>query len=178
MKKLITIVVSALALLAAPAFAATAPVDPAVDKAVRTMLDSMNYRKVVADIFAQMQQSMPRMILESSVVEINNNQRLTAAQKKKALARAEQQAPLAAQQLRVIFDDPTLVEEMIEEMVPLYGSRFTVAEIEQLAAFYQSPVGAKLLAATPQIAAEAMQIGQRVVLPRMAKMVKANTAPQ
>ncbi|NHZ66096.1 DUF2059 domain-containing protein [Massilia genomosp. 1] len=176
MREFTAIIVTALALLATPAFAQKAPLDPAVDKAVRSMLDSMNYRKVINDSFAQIQGSLPQMFLQGALSEINSDQRLTPAQKKAAIAKVEKQAPAATQQLRALFEDPTLAEDMIEEMVPLYGSRFTVAEIEQIAAFYGTPVGTKMLAVLPQLTIEAMQLGQRVMLPRIAKIIKANTA--
>ncbi|MDM5178816.1 DUF2059 domain-containing protein [Massilia sp. DJPM01] len=172
MKKLTAIMCTALALLAAPAFAEKAPIDPAADKAVRSLLDSMNYRKLIKDSFAQMRGSMPQMILGNATAIINANPRLTPAQKKTAIAAAEKKVPEVAARVQRVLEDPALAEEMIEEVVPLYASRFTVAEIEQIAAFHRSPVGAKMLSVMPQIMNESIQIGQRVINPRMGKIMQ------
>ncbi len=172
MKKLTAIVCTALALVATPVFAQKAAIDPAVDKATRALLDSMGTRKMMKDSFEQMKTTIPTMILDTATAVINNNPRLSAAQKKAALVEANKKLPEAAARVQRVFDDPALVDEMIEAVVPLYASRFTVGEIEQIAAFYRSPVGAKMLAATPQIVNESMQIGQKIMIPRVNKLMQ------
>lgn len=172
MKKLTAIFCTSLALLAAPAFAQNAPLDPAVDKATRALLDSMGSRKMIKDSFAQMQGAMPQMIIDNATAMINGNTGLSAEQKKAAIAEATRKAPQVAERIRKVFDDPALADEMIEEMVPLYARRFSVAEIEQIAAFYRSPVGAKMLASMPQIMNESMQISQKIMLPRVGKIMQ------
>lgn len=172
MKKLTAIVCTALALVATPVFAQKAAIDPAVDKATRALLESMGTRKMIKDSFAQMQGAMPQMILDNASAMINGDTRMSAKQKKAAIAEVARKAPELAESLKRIYDDPALTEEMIEEMVPLYARRFSVAEIEQIAAFYRSPVGAKMLASMPQIVSESMQIGQKVMLPRLTKIMQ------
>ncbi|NHZ41126.1 DUF2059 domain-containing protein [Massilia aquatica] len=176
MKKLTAIMCTALALVATPVFAQKAAIDPAADKATRALLASMGTRKMIKDSFEQMKATMPQMILDTATAVINNNPRLSAAQKKAALAEATKKVPEVAARVQHVFEDPALVEEMVEAVVPLYASRFTVAEIEQIAAFYRSPVGAKMLAATPQIMSESMQMSQKIMMPRMGKIMQEATA--
>ncbi|NHZ96811.1 DUF2059 domain-containing protein [Massilia sp. CCM 8734] len=176
MKKLTAICCTALALMAAPVFAQTAAIDPATDKATRALLESMGTRKMIKDSFEQMKASIPQMILDNATAVINSNTRLSAAQKKAAIAEATKKVPDVAARVQRVFEEPALVEEMVEAVVPLYASRFTVAEIEQIAAFYRSPVGAKMLAATPQIVNESMQMSQKIMLPRMGKLMQEAAA--
>ena len=45
----------------------------------------------------------------------------------------------------------------------MYASHFTEEELRQLTAFYRTPVGQKLTAATPAIMAEGARMGERMV---------------
>jgi len=49
---------------------------------------------------------------------------------------------------------------LVDMLVRVYETQFTVAELEQLAAFYDSPVGRHLIEAQPIILAQTMQAGQ------------------
>lgn len=51
---------------------------------------------------------------------------------------------------------------IIEIYVPVYAKYFTLDDINQLVAFYQTPIGKKLGDATPKITAEGMQAGQKL----------------
>ena len=48
----------------------------------------------------------------------------------------------------------------IERAVPIYASRFSKQELEQLLAFYRSPTGRRLAAEAPALSAEMMRVGQ------------------
>jgi hypothetical protein len=50
-----------------------------------------------------------------------------------------------------------------------------VDEIHQMSAFYQSPVGQKMLATTPKLMSEMMAINNRVVIPRIQKLMAQAT---
>lgn len=49
--------------------------------------------------------------------------------------------------------------EIIDQIAVLYASKFTVEEMNTLADFYRSPVGQKFIEAMPQLASEAMALG-------------------
>lgn len=53
------------------------------------------------------------------------------------------------------------VPGLVDSLVPIYTSRFTLAELRQLEQFYLSPVGKHLAASQPGIIQESQQIGQR-----------------
>lgn len=53
------------------------------------------------------------------------------------------------------------VEELLDQMVPIYQRHFSRDDLEQLIAFYRSPVGRKFFSELPLIQREAMQVGQQ-----------------
>jgi uncharacterized protein len=70
------------------------------------------------------------------------------------------------------------------ETVQLYTEVFTTAELEELIAFYQSPLGKKLLAKSPEIMTRAMALAQRrlerampAVLQRIQERATQSAAP-
>ena len=171
MKKILIALSVSLAMTAPAVFAqsaapAAAP-DPAALAAANEMLASMNYRAITKGMFAQMHQAMPAMMKQGATASINNNPKLDAAQKKAALEKMNKEMPQAAAALDSVFADSAMLDEMMKEMAVLYARHFTVAELRQIAAFYQTPVGAKMLSTSPQLMGEAMQMAQRIVMPRI-----------
>ena len=61
------------------------------------------------------------------------------------------------------------LDEMLQAMVPVYQKHFTHGDLEQLTAFYATPVGQKILREMPAISAEAMQS----MMPIMQKQMEA-----
>jgi uncharacterized protein len=54
------------------------------------------------------------------------------------------------------------IEQFTDTMAQIYARSFTVDELRQMQAFYQSPTGQKLLDRTPAIAQESMALGQKI----------------
>ncbi|HKE92081.1 MAG TPA: DUF2059 domain-containing protein [Gemmatimonadales bacterium] len=50
--------------------------------------------------------------------------------------------------------------ELLEQMIPIYASHLTTAELEGLVRFYQTPLGRRLAEVLPLIMQESMQAGQ------------------
>lgn len=159
--------VPAVAQSAQAAPARQAAPSPAMKAAVRRMLDAMSFPALTRQIFDQMLQSVPAMMQQAAAQNINADPRLGAEARQRALAHAEEEIPLAVATLTEVLADPGLIEELSAEMVPLYARYYTVQEVEQLTAFYQTPLGRKMLATMPQLSAESMAISQRVLIPRV-----------
>ncbi|MFT3680361.1 MAG: DUF2059 domain-containing protein [Ferruginibacter sp.] len=51
-------------------------------------------------------------------------------------------------------------EDVVNMVVPVYLKYYSAEEIEQLIAFYKTPLGKKIIAVTPAIIQESMKIGQ------------------
>jgi len=62
--------------------------------------------------------------------------------------------------------------EMINLVAPIYAKHFSHDEIKQLIAFYESPIGRRLVAEQPGIAAESMAVGQQWGQQLAAKMLQ------
>lgn len=57
------------------------------------------------------------------------------------------------------FKSKIKADELLNLMVPVYEKNYTKAEIRELIAFYDTPLGKKLIATTPAVMMEAQQIG-------------------
>lgn len=166
MKKVIATVVSSLALLcAAPVFAQQA--DPAASAAAKELFESMNYRAVMLNMMQQMSKNMEPMMRSMLESAINSESSLSAKERKLALSKIDKQMPRINQIMAEFMNDPSLVDEMMAQAVPIYARNFTADEIRQIAAFYRTPVGAKMLAAMPKLASESMQASQKLMIERM-----------
>lgn len=51
------------------------------------------------------------------------------------------------------------VPELIEPIIAIYDANYSAEEIRQLLAFYQSPLGKKVIARTPQITQQSIAMG-------------------
>ena len=168
MKKVVLAVCLALSFAMPSVYAqSVAPVDPAATAAVKELLVAMNYRATMINTIAQMQQNMPAMMLQGATAAINGNPKLTPEQKSAAIAKAAKEIPGRAAKLASVFNDPALLDELVVEMVPVYARHFTIDELHQMAQFYQTPVGVKMMNEMPAVVGETMAISQRVMIPRM-----------
>lgn len=178
MKQILAVVSVALAFAAAPAFAQTAApapapaaADPTAVAAAQRLFEAMHYRAIAQDMLGQMTRSLPAALRQGAAAAIGSNSRLSAEQKQAALARLDRELPQTVVALQALFSDPATVDALLRETEQLYARHFTAAELDEIAAFYRTPVGAKMLGSMSQLTAESMQIAQRVVLPRAAALL-------
>jgi hypothetical protein len=181
MKKIAASLIAAFALLgAAPAFAQAQSPDPAALAAAREMFDAMNYRKTTDAMMGQFVQGLGKALHDGAEASIMANPKTTPEQKKVAQAKMEAELPAMIDRVRALVSDPTLTEEIETATVALYARTFSADELNQIAAFYRTPVGAKTLAVMPQLMGEGMQIGQQVIArhlqPVMQKMQQEQAA--
>ena len=179
MRKIVAAVVTAFALTgAAASFAQTAApapaaaIDPAALAASQDLFEAMNHRAIMIGMLQQMSQGMARSIRAGAEAGINNNPKLSAEQKKQALAKMEAELPPFITAAQGLMNDPVMVDEILAETVPIYARTFSVDELKQMAAFYRTPVGAKMLASMPQLMAQGMQVGQQVVSRRIGPLMQ------
>jgi hypothetical protein len=142
-KKSLVAIASAFVICSPAAFAAT-PVpsaDPAVVAATKQMLASMKIRDVMQASLKQADQQMPTQIAASMNAMIDSDATLSPEKKAEAHKKLQEALPTLTAQMHGVFSDPTLVDDMLAEMVPLYAETYTLDEIRQLSAFYASPLG-------------------------------------
>jgi hypothetical protein len=178
MKKIVLVACLAVSFAAPSAWAQSAPaVSAETTAAVKDLLDAMHYRDTMRQTIGQMQKNMPAIMLQGTAASINNNKTMTDAQKTEAMAKANRDIPKATAAVDAIFNDPGLMDDLVAEFIPLYARHFSTAELRQMAAFYRTPTGSKMIKLMPQIAGESMQVSQKVMGPRLnaaiEKVVKA-----
>ena len=174
MKQFVACLAASLALTLAGApttvFAQTA--DAASTAAAKELFDSMNYRVVLSNMMQQMGQSMAASMRGAAEAAINNNPKLSAQDKQAALIKMDAELPGALNAMQSMLGDPSLVDDILNETVPIYARNFSADELKQVTAFYRSPVGAKMLAKMPQLMGEGMQVGQQIVARRIGPMMQ------
>jgi uncharacterized protein len=128
--------------------------DAASKEDVRKLFDVMASREQMAQmmqqVFAQMRM-MNREQLKKSNPEITDAE----------LARRDRESE------DLVKNFP--LDEMLNDMIPVYQRHFTKSEIESLTAFYSSPTGQKFLHEMPGVTAETM----RVTYPRIQAEIDA-----
>jgi hypothetical protein len=175
-KKSLAAIASALVICSPAAFAAT-PVpsaDPAVVAATKQMMASMKIRDVMLVSLKQADQQMPAQMAASMNALIDSDATLSAEKKAEARKKLQESLPTLTAQTHALFTDPSLADDMLAEMVPLYAETYTLDEIRQLSAFYASPLGQKMLANMPTLMSRSMEISNRVMMPRIQKMMAQN----
>jgi hypothetical protein len=178
MKKIVLAACFALSFAIPSAFAqSAAPVDPDSAAAVKELLVAMHYRDTMQLMVAQMQKALPAMRLQNETASINANKALTDEQKTQAIAREARLADQSAALLGATFDQ-AMMDDLATELVPLYARNFSAVELRQMAAFYNTPVGAKMMQVMPQLMGEMIQISQRVMMPRFKTAMEKAVKPQ
>lgn len=51
-------------------------------------------------------------------------------------------------------------DDLTNQIAPIYGKYYTKDDLKQIIAFYNTPIGRKMIAVTPQISRESMTVGQ------------------
>ena len=130
------------ALLAGPALGQSqnAPTDPAVLAEARKLMGAIKAEELMTRIMPMINVMIGQMMIKANPGE--------GAKIKQALD--ELFMPEFKAQL------PTFVDEMAK----LYARHYTLEDLQQLNAFYQSPVGQKVVRETPQLSQEGMILGQ------------------
>lgn len=139
MRRLVLAALAAFA-LSLPAAAQNAA-SPESQEAARALVEAMGMREQVGTMLGQM-----RGLLVQSI---------------------QQQSPNAPQgEAARVVDEFLMPEfqarsgEIAEATAEIWAARLTAAELRELAAFYATPLGRKLLGAIPEVTAEALRFGQ------------------
>ncbi|MYM24650.1 DUF2059 domain-containing protein [Duganella sp. FT135W] len=182
MKKILASVVASLVLASAtPAFAeapAQGPApDPAAIAAAKEMFDSMKYRATMTNALQQMSQGMATAIHNSAETVIKNDPRMSDQDKQAAIIKMEAELPARVERIQATLNDPTLVDDIIAETIPVWANTFTVDELHQISAFYRTPLGERMLAAMPKLMGESMRMGQQIMARRISAALNNQPKP-
>lgn len=177
MKKIVVGLLAAFAFSGALAQGATQPApaqkaDPAVMAAVTKLLATMNYRPMMEQAMTVAAQNAEVTARRMSDMSLQSNAKLTAEQKAKLKAQMDAKFPAIVEAMKKIFTDPTLLDEIQALTIQVYARHYTVAEIEQMAAFYATPVGQKVMRTMPQVMSESMSASQQIMEPRIGALMQ------
>lgn len=120
----------------------TDPDAPATAAEIQTYLNTINSHDMMKQMMAAMAKPLHQMVHDQY-----------AKDKDKLPADFEVQ-------MNKMMDDMLAgmpMDEMVQAMVPVYQKHFTKRDVDDLIAFYSSPVGQKVLKEMPAIMGEAMQ---------------------
>jgi hypothetical protein len=180
-KKIVALLAAALAFSQVPAAAqSAAPADTATAEstaAAKQLMDAINARSLMQASMQHMSAQLPQMLraMTDSMVE-NKGKNMSAAEKKAAQADLEKAIPGMMAAIQKLFSDPALLDDFERETAAIYARNYTADEMRQLLAFYRSPVGAKTLATMPKVMQESMALSQKIMVPRMGKVIEEVTA--
>ena len=78
------------------------------------------------------------------------------------LSMIEQQAPALPEsvEIQAMFSEEALLS-LMDRMVPIYAKYYTQQDMDDLIAFYDTPLGKKLSTVQPQITLESMSVAQQ-----------------
>ncbi|MDQ1919408.1 DUF2059 domain-containing protein [Massilia pseudoviolaceinigra] len=179
MKKIVLAAAASLALYCAPAFAAapeksaaSVVVTPAQDKAARALLDSMGYRDQIRDEAQAMLSGVQVQIKRAAAARIEASKTLSVAQKNEALDKVDKRMPGMIANIEKSYASAEFLDAMVAAQVPVYASRFSAAEMDDLAAFNRTPVGVKMKQVTLELSRASIDADQSVMMPRMMKLVE------
>jgi hypothetical protein len=156
----------------AATLATSADIDPAALAAARALFESMNYRQSMQQMMERMSQSAMQSMRPMMEAAAGQDKRLSEAQRKMMLDKIDSKLPQLTQLMTEFMGDPALINQMLEAAIPIYARNFTVDELHQLAAFYATPVGKKMMAMMPKLAGESMQTSQQLMAGRMQLMME------
>lgn len=128
--------------------------DAASKEDVQKLFDIMSSKE-------QVHQMMEQMFAQMRSLNRQEMKKRHPEASEEEMARAER----SSQELIKNFP----IDEMLNDMIPVYQKHFTKTEIDGLTAFYSSPVGQKFLHEMPAVTAETMQ----AALPRIQATVDA-----
>jgi hypothetical protein len=114
----------------ASAPAADAPVDPAKVVEIRKLLELTGTVKITQQVMGQM------------------------------ISQFKSQNSSVSNEFWDRFEKEMDIEGLVDKMIPIYAKYYTLDDLKTVNAFYETPTGQRVLAATPQIMQESMGIGQ------------------
>jgi len=159
-------------LIQAPARAADEKLDPLAVAVANDLLVAMRFKHTLAAEMKAASDKAPVVLRQIVTQKLTENTKLDAAARAKLVAAIDKKLPAAEEALEQLFSDPATSAEITSETAKIYTRHFTVEEMQQTAAFYRTPAGAKMLAIAPKVTAESLAFGQRFMAPRMDKLIE------
>ncbi|MEM0980564.1 MAG: DUF2059 domain-containing protein [Cyanobacteria bacterium P01_H01_bin.58] len=122
------------------------------------------YEQMQAVLYSQMRYQIP-LILEQTV---QNTSGLSPEEESALIAEVSQSTERLVLAFAETMQEEVTYSEMLERVYyPVYNQYFTEANLQDLIAFYETPVGQKLVEISPQLFQTSMERTNEIFLPRM-----------
>ena len=121
---------------------AKSAIDPAKEKDIRRLLEAAGTKDLMLDLINGMETNI-KPILQNSLPPGDYRDKLIDAFLTKFRSKLD-------------------VNQLLALAVPLYDQNYSDAEIKSLIAFYETPLGQKVVRVTPSMTAEMMEKGQKL----------------
>lgn len=134
--------------------------------AVEDLLKAMHADEMMTNILAKQREAMTKMLPSLMPKDMPPA----------AVAQAQQMMPKV---MDVVYKQLTW-ESLKPDMMQIYAEVFTESEIKEITAFYQSPIGQKLIEKMPELTTKSMQLMQKrmvTIMPELQKSI-AETAKE
>jgi len=154
------------------AFAAAAHAAPPSEAAIRELMDATNARANMTVSVQNMAKALPQVLRARAEEVVRNKPNLTDDQRKAEMANVDRRMPVITVALQKDLNDPKLVDQLYNQVVPLYASHFTADEVKALTAFYRSPAGKKSLEVMPVLMGESAQAAQKLMQERARRVIQ------
>src|SRR5436190_20308386 len=114
--------------VAAFALAAAAQAGPPSDAAVRELMDVTGARANMSVSMQSLSKALPQILRVRAEAVVRNNPKLNDDQRKAELANVERRMPTITAALQKDLNDPKLVDDLYNQVVPLYARHFTAED--------------------------------------------------
>lgn len=168
--------IAALCLLAIVSISATSKAQETMTPEKRELIREL-YKATKADklaeqtattLIAQMETDLPKFIS----LRLETRSDLTKKQKAEALKIAADSATRITKRFRELLPERINFSEAMEQIFfPLYDKYFTEDELREIVAFYKTPIGQKSLNVLPNLMADAIQLSDKVLTPKVLDLV-------
>jgi len=158
--------------VAAFAIAAAAHAAPPSEASIRELMDTTGARANMAASLQNLAKALPQILRMRAETMVRNNPKLNEDQRKAEMANVERRMPIITAALQKDMNDPKMVDELYNQVVPLYARHFTQEDVKALTAFYRSPAGKKSLEVMPVLMGESAQAAQKIMQERAKRIVE------
>jgi uncharacterized protein len=166
MKKLLLSLGIVISLLGASIAGASEPIDAVKEAALNRLLDAMEFEKTMQQTMNAMKSAMPQQMASGARMAIEASA-TSAESKREALAKLDKEMPATSAMLMDKFLGKEFLDDVQKTTIQIYAKHFTTAEIDELAMFYRSPIGKKMMSKLPAITQESMQATMQQMQKRM-----------
>ena len=126
------------------------------------------YQQMQQIVFSEMQNQFAPMMEQM----LDNQTDLSPAEKEEQLAKLSNNVDRLMGEFVELMQSEVAYEEMLESVFyPVYDRYFTEDDLRDLIAFYESPVGKKIIAVSPDLFRTSLQLSNEIFIPKMLDII-------